>query len=53
MEHNFLLQIYHDGLLHVLENEIFYSCNMNKLKNTKDKKNKLWYLEKIPVNLLI
>ena len=38
MEHNFLLQIYHDGLLHVLENEIFYSCNMNKLKNTKDKK---------------
>ena len=38
MEYNFLRQIYHDGLLHVLENEIFYSCNMNKLKNTKDKK---------------
>ena len=44
MEHNFLLQIYHDGLLHVLENEIFYSCNMNKLKNTKDKKKKKQYL---------
>ena len=49
MEHNFLLQIYHDGLLHVLENEIFYSCNMNKLKNTKDKKTiVLEFKKKIP-----
>ena len=37
MEHNFLLQIYHDGLLHVLENEIFYNYNMNRLKY-KEKK---------------